>query len=34
VFADPHPDGSAEDVIRALGALVQRFLIVIWDLAA
>lgn len=34
VFADPHPDGSAEDVIRALDGLVQRFLIVIWDLAA
>lgn len=34
LFADPHPEGSAEDVIAALGELTQRFLIVVWDLAA
>ncbi len=34
LFADPHPDGSTEELLRALGELSRRFLVVVWDLAA
>ena len=34
LFADPNPEGSAEELLRALGELQRRFLVVGWDLVA
>ena len=34
LFADPNPEGSAEEVVRALSQLTKRFLLAVWDPAA